>query len=104
MGLRGHRAEEGARVAAPAAIRAFVVRNQRAGQLFDVVVFADFAEQVPARRVRLEWIEDHIAPLPVVETTQVAAVRIGDYGAVAATECGTEQLVNGGAPSSCGRT
>src|SRR5438105_14955194 len=102
MGLRGHRAEEGAGISPPAAIRPLVVGNQRACELLDVVVVTDLAEQVPARGTRLEGVENHVAAPAVVELAQIAAVRIGNDGAIAARECRAEQLADGGALAGAG--
>src|SRR5438067_548973 len=102
MRLRSHGAEEGAGVTAPAAIRPLVVGNQRACELLDVVVVADLAEQVPARGTRLEGVENDVAAPAVVELAQIAAVRIGNDGAIAARECRAEQLPDGGALAGAG--
>src|SRR5437016_12156834 len=102
MRLRSHGAEEGAGVTAPAAIRPLVVGNQRACELLDVVVVADLAEQVPARGTRLEGVENDVAAPAVVELAQIAAVRIGNAGAIAARECRAEQLPDGGALAGAG--
>src|SRR6266480_3797330 len=102
MGLRGHRAEEGAGISPPAAIRPLVVGNQRACELLDVVVAADLAEQVPARGTRLEGVENDIAALAVVEVSQVAPIGIRNDGAVAACERRAEQLPDGGALAGAG--
>src|SRR5207249_146193 len=102
MGLRGHRAEEGAGISPPAAIRPLVVGNQRACELLDVVVVTDLAEQVPARGTRLEGVENDIAALAVVEVSQVASIGIRNDGAVAACERRAEQLPDGGALAGAG--
>src|SRR5437879_13295234 len=103
MGLRGHRAEEGAGISPPAAIRPLVVGNQRTCELLDVVVVADLAEQVPARGTRLEGVENDIAAPAVVELAQIAAVRIGNDGTIAARECRAGPLADGGALAGRGR-
>src|SRR5207253_5515733 len=102
MGLRSHGAQEGAGVAAPAAIRPLVVGNQRACELLDVVVVTDLAEQVPARGTRLKGVENDIAAPAVVELAQIAAVRIGNDGTIAARECRAKQLADGGALAGAG--
>src|SRR5256884_10016628 len=66
------------------------------------VVVADLAEQVPARGTRLEGVENDIPAPAVVELAQIAAVRIGNDGTIAARECRAEQLADGGALAGAG--
>ena len=79
-------------IAAPAAIRTFVVRNQRTRQLLDVVGSVDLAEQVPFSGGRLERIENDVAALRPVKAPQVSAIRIRDHRAVATGQAAVKKF------------
>jgi len=81
------RGEEGAGIGAPFApggVRG--VRDEGARELVGVVRVAQFAEEVPARRAGVERIQDHIAAIRIVEAVEVAAIRIRDECAIAASQ------------------
>ena len=101
--LLDYGAEERASVGAPTALGPFVVRNERTGELIDVVVIFNLAVQIPFGRSGLEGIQDHITPPLVIEAPEIAAVRISDDGAVASLERAREHFANRGALAGPGR-
>src|SRR5207253_11215026 len=54
----------------------------------------NLGEGIPLHRVRIEGVEDDIAAARLVEARAVAAVRIGDDGAIPAREDATQQPRN----------
>src|SRR5205807_2583487 len=57
----------------------------------------DLGEQVPARGETIEGIQDQVAASGIEEALPVAAVGIGDDGAIAAVERAAQELADGGA-------
>ena len=102
VGLARHGAEESARIAAPAAVGALVIRDERARQLFHVIRIVDLCEQVPAAEAGSKGLRITSPRSRSIEAPQVAAVRVGDDRAVAAAQCRLQHLVNGGALAGAG--
>ncbi len=68
------------------------IRNHRTRIAFDVIVLGDFIKDRPTDGTAIEGIEDDIAWL--TETGVVTAIRIGDHGAIAATQCASQHFGN----------
>src|SRR6185312_14727443 len=90
--LTGHRGEECARIAAPAPVLAFVIRNEREGGLIDVVFLADLPEEVPLGASGLEGTQDDVPAARIEETPRVAPIGVGDDRPIAATERSRQKL------------
>ena len=103
MRLSSDRREKRARVASPTAILTFVIGNQGSGKLLDVVAAVDLREQIPFHRTFVEGIEHDIAALRPVEAPHIAAVRIGDHGAIAARQSARHDFLDRRALARAGR-
>src|SRR5262249_32139805 len=72
-----------------------------AGELLDVVVVLDFAEQIPFVGVAVERTEDHI-PVGIIESTQIPAVGIRNNRTVASCESDSQYFPDGSALTCAG--
>jgi len=102
--LAENRREKGPRIVAPAAIGAFVVRDERSPELVGVMSLNHFREEIPASGAVVEGIQDHIPSRWFVELSEIAAVGIGDHGAIPARERTGEELPDGRALARAGAT
>ena len=97
MAAAHHRGEKGAPIAPPfVGGRIAAGRYQTTRQLLNVVAVVDFGEQVPFDGLRLKRVQHHIAAITVEKTGEIAAVRIGKDGAVAALQGRAQQLADRG--------
>src|SRR5207244_12644607 len=81
--------------APPLARRAVLGRRKQATrELIDIPGGTNLGEGIPLHRVRVEGVEDDIAATRLVEARAVAAVRIGDDGAIPTREDATQQPRN----------
>jgi hypothetical protein len=85
--LAGDGGEKGAGVGAPftrGATLAF--RDQRSGELIDVIRVFKFGEGVPAVGLGVGGVQDYISAVWCVEVVQVSGIGVGDHGVIAARE------------------
>ena len=64
-------------------------------KLFHVVTILDLGKQIPFRRAALKWIQHDIPSIPVVESREVASVRICKHSAVAPRDRSAEKFPDG---------
>ena len=82
-----HGTEERPRIGAPfAGCPVMRIGNKAARELLDIIDIVNFGERIPFERARLERVQHDVAAVAIEESSAIAAIGIGEYGAVAAFE------------------
>jgi hypothetical protein len=92
MSLAYHRRQQSTSVPVPGAVARFWIRQQRSGELLDIVGLLNLAEEIPFDRALVKGIEDYIAARGIEELA-----KIRNHSAITPPQSGAQQLTYRGA-------